>query len=457
MMLEQALKKLEEEFTVSKEEILTVASRFQEQMAQGLEGRESSLQMLPSYLRSPDGREAGYFLALDFGGSNARAALIELKGEGMFLEARKLSRPLVDPAAGINYCAAEATEEELFDFLAGLIQEVLPASLLNSGNTGSGTNSSGPLETEAKILPLGFTFSFAYKQETLEEGILLSWNKEVRTSGVEGRDVAKLLAAALGRRGLAKVVRPVAVINDTTANFLTAAYQDAAVNIASIIGTGHNTCYLETNAPGFSAPLIVNTEAGNFAFAPETGYDRILDQESDNPGRQLLEKKISAKYLGELFRQIVGEFSRRGLLEEVKDLSGGVAWDVPYSLSGKDMAELCSGRDAASLCGAKEAQGALPCVARLLMKRSARLAAAGLLGVIRHLDPGLERRHIVAMDGSLYTETSGYAQELAAALDEMIEPKVGLVTVKVSAGGSLIGAGIAAALAGRAEGKGIRG
>ncbi len=303
-MLEQALTQLENELSVSQNTILTIASRFQEHMEQGLSGRASSLKMLPSYLQAPNGNEVGTFLAFDFGGSNARAAVVELKGNGDFQELYRVRRPLLDPESGRDYRASSVTADELFDFLAGLIQEVL------TNSSGNSALNSKPLEPIA----LGFAFSFPYRQRKIEEGFLLNWNKEVKTSGVIGKDVGHLLSAALKRQGLGSVVRPAAIINDTVATFLTAAYQDPSLDISSIIGTGHNTCYLEQNAPGFAAPILINTESGNFSAAPDTAYDQKLDQESDNPGEQPFEKKLSGKYLGELFRQIVLVFSQRGLL-----------------------------------------------------------------------------------------------------------------------------------------------
>lgn len=285
ILLEQGITQLENEFSVSQTMLMSIASRFQEHMEHGLSERESSLKMFPSYLQAPSGLETGTFLALDFGGSNARVAVIELKGDGTFLELHRVSRPLSDSASGRDYRAADVTAEELFDFVVGILQEMLTYSPANP------TLSSSISEPRS----LGFAFSFPYRQQKLGEGILLNWNKEVKTTGVVGNDVSQLLSAALTRRGLGSVVRPTAIINDTVANFLTAAYQDPSVDIASIIGTGHNTCYLEQNAPGFDTSIIINTESGNFSAAPETAYDQRLDQQSDNPGKQRFEKMLSGK------------------------------------------------------------------------------------------------------------------------------------------------------------------
>ena len=436
-MLEQALAQLENDFSISQTMILTIATRFQEHMEQGLSERKSSLKMFASYLQAPSGNESGTFLALDIGGSNARVSVVELKGEGIFLESHRVSRPLSDPTSGRDYRAADVTAEELFDFIAGIIKEVLN----NSTNLALNFNSSGPL-------PLGFAFSFPYRQQKIDEAILLNWNKQVKTSGVVGKDAGHLLSAALTRRGLGSVVRPTAIINDTVANFLTSAYQDPSVDIASVIGTGHNTCYLEQKAPGFKTPIIINTESGNFSAAPKTAYDQSLDQQSDNPGEQQFEKMLSGKYLGELFRKVVLDLSQRGLLGILNNPPAPARWNQPYSVSGKDLALILNEQDSHSHLLQGDAEGStLKRIAHILTKRSARLVASSLLGVVRHIDPHLEHHHTVVIDGSVYKGTLGYSQELTSALNEALESKAGLVTVKMSTGGSLTGAAIAASLA----------
>uniref|UniRef100_A0A493TPC3 Hexokinase-2 n=1 Tax=Anas platyrhynchos platyrhynchos TaxID=8840 RepID=A0A493TPC3_ANAPP len=49
-------------------------------------------------------------------------------------------------------------------------------------------------------LPLGFTFSFPCKQTSLDEGILLKWTKGFKATGCEGEDVVSLLKEAIHRR-----------------------------------------------------------------------------------------------------------------------------------------------------------------------------------------------------------------------------------------------------------------
>ena len=54
----------------------------------------------------------------------------------------------------------------------------------------------------AEELPLGFTFSFPCRQIGLTKGLLESWTKGFKCSGVVGEDVVKMLKEALTRRGV---------------------------------------------------------------------------------------------------------------------------------------------------------------------------------------------------------------------------------------------------------------
>ena len=80
---------------------------------------------------------------------------------------------------------------QLFDYIAECIASFVAEQKLNS-----------------KVhLPLGFTFSFPCKQESINRGTLVKWTKGFKCEGVEGEDVVKLLHEAIQRR---KVNMPIA-------------------------------------------------------------------------------------------------------------------------------------------------------------------------------------------------------------------------------------------------------
>lgn len=91
-----------------------------------------------------------------------------------------------------------------------------------------------------------------------------------------------------------------AVLNDTTGTLMACAWKNPECRIGLILGTGINACYVEKlenvglwdgdyNDP---KQVVINTECGAFGDNGclefiRTEYDRAIDQNSLNPGRQL--------------------------------------------------------------------------------------------------------------------------------------------------------------------------
>ena len=203
-----------DEFTVNSEQLREIAADFRYDLRLGLKNPdESSLRMLKSYLGLPSGKETGEYLALDFGGTNLRVLRIKLMGEGKFEVLKKVAKPL--KVEGVyDFIGADSTAEEMFDFIAELVDEAIDG------------------DHEKKYL-LGHTFSFPSEQTNLYNAKLIIWTKEFATPGVEGKVVNDLLKEALHRQGIDNV-EPTAVINDTVAVLLAAAYKQPDIYIGSI-------------------------------------------------------------------------------------------------------------------------------------------------------------------------------------------------------------------------------
>ncbi|MDX9870850.1 MAG: hexokinase [Clostridia bacterium] len=410
-----------------------MASAFLKEMEKGLAGKDASLPMLPAYVGKPDGTETGTFAALDFGGTHVRVLLAELCGGGYEI-LKKTSFPLRGAAAGYDYTRATATGGALFSFIAGEIKRFI-------GGT--------------QHYPLGFTFSFTCEHRGLNQAILLNWSKEIETSGVEGRDVGELLREAL-RHAKIENISLAAIVNDTIATLLTGAYRERNCNIAGILGTGYNVCYAEPHNPWRDTPMIINIEAGAFDQAPCSKYDFMLDESSERPGKHLLEKMISGKYLGELARLVLLDLHRRDLIFRCENLSGFSkrgAWDsadlsrvLENPAPGNFLAQLKPGEKWGLLNLKEDDYAALHLISRAVRDRSARLAAAVYAGVLRRIDPRLEQRHIIAVDGSLYEKMPGYAAVMEEALAELLGEKKEKISLRLTKDGSGIGAAIAAGM-----------
>lgn len=402
-----SLLELAKVFAITSRDLVKIAAAFQKDMESGLACQHRSLKMLPSYLTKPGGEETGLFVALDFGGTNIRAQVVELAGRRWEIKQQRVQL-LKDAAAMYDYTSTTTKAEALFDFIAAAI-----AAVVEPG----------------RDYFLGHTFSFPCQQQSFNQAMLLSWTKEISTTGVEGEDVNQLLTAALLRRGLDKVT-PCVILNDTVGTLMAGAYLDARASIGTICGTGHNTCYYDPSAYG--APMIINIESGNFNGVPCTRYDSQLDAASDKPGSQLLEKMVAGRYLGEIVRLAANDAIGLTL--------------PPLSFTAERLAAVLSGAFDGILTElelTKKQQ--LAEISRLVVERSARLAAATYAGVLRHIDSEVRREHIIAVDGSLFEKMPGYSAAMNRALGEVLGSKSHQVKVSLTKDGSGAGAAIAAA------------
>ncbi|MDR1205294.1 MAG: hexokinase family protein, partial [Peptococcaceae bacterium] len=250
------------------------------------------------------------------------------------------------------------------------------------------------------------------------EARLITWTKEIAVSGAVGQDINRLLRDALARLD-ASDIRPVAVLNDTTATLLSGSYLRPGCAVGSIMGTGHNTCYMQ---PGTG---ILNLESGNFDGAFETVYDRRLDQTSERPQAQLLEKKTSGHYLGEIVRSAFMDLaspaqrSESAQWLEIEDLSK--PWSLPTTQISR-LLELCESGQAAPAPPRPSGTDLMLELSRRVTARSARLVAATFLGILDHLAPEMDPADPaspgISVDGSLYEKTPGYQAALKNALQE---------------------------------------
>ena len=414
------------EFTVSTDELREIAADFRYDLRKGLKApAESSLRMLKSYVGLPDGNETGEYLALDFGGTNVRVLRIRLEGNGKFEVLKKVAKPL--KVAGVyDFIGEGSTAEQMFDFIAGLVDEAV------DGNH------------ETKYF-LGHTFSFPSEQSELYNAKLIIWTKEFATAGVEGKVVNDLLKEALGRQGLNNV-EPTAVINDTVAVLLAAAYKQPDVYIGSIYATGHNTCYLEPYADSAEEPMILNLESGGFSKLIPNRFDREFDKNSEKPGEQRLEKMVSGRYMGEIFGMALAE-----LLNENGKKYGFTSIDMSNIIvdDSDDKKEVKAIVAEKTGCNLDTADAELvQKFAAAMVVRSARLVTASYVGIIWQLagEEGKALKQHIAIDGSVYEKMPLAKENIMRALSELLGENAGIVDTVLENGGSGLGAAIAAAM-----------
>ena len=418
------------EFEATTEMLREIATNFRQDLQLGLKNPDSSsLRMLKSYVGLPSGNEQGEFLALDFGGTNVRVSRIKLNGGGEFEEIKRVGEPLIVEGK-YDYIGKNSTAEQMFDFLAKLIDEAIDG------------------DHNTKFY-LGHTFSFPSTQDNLNDARLIIWTKEFATPGVEGEVVNDLLNAALKRRGINNV-EPVAVINDTVAVLLSAAYKNSGIYIGSIYATGHNTCYIE---PSIDDPkcygqggMILNLESGGFMKLTPNRFDREFDRKSEKPGEQRHEKMVSGRYMGELLGMAIAEL----LGEEGKqygftsiDMSMMILDETPNLEKATKIVEQRIGKtlEVGDVQKIKD-------LAAAIVIRSARIVTCSFVGIIwqRAGEGKIEKQHI-AIDGSVYEKMPLVKENIAKALSELLGEDAANVDTILDNGGSGLGAAIAAAMA----------
>lgn len=311
---------------------------------------------------------------------------------------------------------------------------------------------------------LGYTFSFPVYQSKINRGLQKQWTKGFNCSGAIGKDPVILLQDALAKKHVPVLVS--ALVNDTVGTLLSNAYSKPETNAGIILGTGSNGAYIEkmsnirkwNGGPTSSDEMIINMEFGAFdnerVILPVTPWDNKLDRESINPHKQIFEKMISGMYLGEIARNVLLELVDRTLLFEgysSKELNSQWGFETTYmSTIEADQGESLKNTHrvlTSSLNIPKVSEVDCRIVKRvcdLVGTRAARLAAAGIAGIVRQCGSVNEGCDI-GIDGSLYEFYPSFEQRIEQGLTELF-PDTPDVTKKIRLGLAKDGSGVGAAL-----------
>jgi hexokinase len=433
------LDSLRQEFTITATQIKRFIKDFHSQMDKGLAGDKSSLEMLPAFVDSPSGKEKGKFIALDLGGSNFRLLQLELKGSGRI-------EKLAERKFVLKEQYIKGKGKDLFDFIAGCIKHFIE----EKGLAG------------AKKSSIGFTFSFPVRQDSAASGVLMYWTKGFCAKGVVGKDVVGLLNRALAEKGLHNI-KVAALANDTVGTLVARAYLEPACDVGVILGTGTNACYRERISRILKMKgqkvkntyMLINTEWANFNKINTTVYDRILDQGSENPGEHILEKMISGMYLGEIARLVMLDLAKGGVLfnssvPQALKVFRGFKTEYMSCVAGDQTAGLARTNSLLKKIGIRDSRRqdrqAMKTICNFISGRAACLSAAALAAVILKMDPGLSRRHTVAVDGTVYEKYPGFAEAIKAVLRRIFGHKSNKIKIILTKDGSGVGAAIIAAV-----------
>ena len=396
------IKRLEDLFTVSTDQLKGITEHFVAELAKGLSKNGGSIPMNPTWCMGfPTGHETGTYLALDMGGTNLRVCEINLPEEqGEFDIIQSKYRMPEELKTG--------TADELWGYIADCLQQFIEYHH-------EGEN--------LPKLPLGFTFSYPATQDFIDHGVLQRWTKGFDIDGVEGKDVVPPFEEALRERGLP--IKVTALINDTTGTLIASNYTDPEMKIGCIFGTGCNAAYMENCGEieklahmnlDPKQEVAINCEWGAFdnehKVLPRTPYDVIIDKDSPRPGQQAFEKMIAGLYLGELFRLVLVDLHAAAHVKifEGQDIA---ALQKPYSLDASFLSEIEDDpfenlqetsdhfETKLRIKVSKPELELIRRLAELIGTRSARLSACGVAAICKK--KGYKTAHVGA-DGSVFNK-----------------------------------------------------
>ena len=374
-------------FELSSKELKKIADNLQEKIELGLKKDGTEILCIPTYINPKDEIGEGRVLSLDWGGTNFRAAIIELaKGKDpVIVESKK---KLLSAKETVGF-----SQNDLLEEMATLI-----GSLENLNN---------------QITRIGYCFSYPAESLVNGDAKLLRWTKGIEISEMTGSLVGKSLMDYLNNhRDIPTTFTDVKVINDTVACLfagLANVGKDAYIGL--IVGTGTNMAGLmradKIEKLNFkdSGLIPVNLESGNFNPPYLTVIDGLVDAMSNNKGNQRFEKAISGGYLGEIFKTC---FSKH---------------KISYDFDGESLSNLMN--------NPKDHPKKYVNAARWIFTRSAQLVAASLAGLIQVLLTQDEtiKNVCLAADGSVFWKSSAsYHQQVADQLKALLPNDI-IVTI----------------------------
>lgn len=419
----------ENNFTVAEKiDRQAMIATFLSEMEKGLKGEPSSLRMIPTYVgvngKIPQGAKAA---VLDAGGTNFRSAVVSIPPT---IEDKK-NQPM--PGA-----KSDVTEDEFYGAFAEELKRVAP---------------------KATVKKYGWCFSYNCDATPELDAKLNCWTKGVRAPTIVGQYVGKELLKRLGGG-------EIAIVNDTVATLLAAKATEGNKTYSSylgfILGTGTNTAYVEKNRnivklQGLdpSGSMIINAESGSFDKLAQSNFDKAMDQKTQDPGHNPLEKMIAGGYLGGVGLELYKAAAKAGLFSaKAASAIGGIG-----ALETMDLDNFCAAFKKEGRDNPLDAIFADPDDAKMarrlgipVFERAAVLTAIHLAAFCIKSGEGADDSAPIAInaDGSTYYKTRAipFAATVKKELDDMLVQRRNIhycITPQVD-DAPMVGAAIAAML-----------
>ncbi|CAK9320510.1 unnamed protein product [Citrullus colocynthis] len=400
----------------------------------------ASLKMLVSYADAfPNGDEEGFYYGVNLRGTNFLILCARLGGKNAPISDIHREEISIPPNV------MNGNSEDLFDFIAVEVGKFVSAHPEN-------------VYEPVKRTELGFTLSYPVDDVAASLGNVIKWNSFSADDTV-AKNMVNNINQALNKHGVN--LRVSAMVDDTVGNLAGGRYYCRDSVAAITLGMGTNAAYIESaqelghlNGPSpTSREMGVSMEWGNFRspHLPITEFDASLDSESLNPGSQVFQKLVSGTYLGEIVRRVLVKMAQETLLfgDPVPP-----KLMTPYVLRSPDMAAMhqdtSEDREVVheklkEIFGITDstpmAREIVAEVCDVVSERAARLAGAGIVGIVKKLGRIENKRNIVTVEGGLYEHYRVFRNYLNSSIWEMLGNELSdNVIVEHSHGGSGAGA-----------------
>lgn len=443
---QRILRKFARESATPVPKLWEVANAMVSDMQASLASQEETgtLSMLVSCAASlPKGDERGLYYGVNLRGTNFFILCARLGGRNEPISDLHRKEISIPPNVLIG------TSQELFDYIAAELAKFV------SENPPDDTPDAS--ERERK---LGFTVSYPVDQAAATSGSAIKWKSFSANDTVE-KALVNDINRALEEHGLK--FRVFSLVDDTVGNLAGGRYYNNGIVASVTLAMGSNAAYveLEEAVPKWQgtipssnlSELIINTEWGNFNCSnlPITEFDSSLDAESSNPGSRIFEKLTSAMYLGEIVRRVLLKMAQETAL------FGDVVppeLATPYHLRSPDMAAMHQdtsedhdvvGEKLKEIFGITNStpmvREVVVEVCDIVAERGARLAGAGIVGIIEKLGRIESRKSVVAVEGGLYEHYRVFRNYLHSSVWELLgSDHSDNVVIEHSHGGSGAGA-----------------
>ncbi|KAK2981249.1 hypothetical protein RJ640_030638 [Escallonia rubra] len=444
--VQRILRKFARDCATPVPKLWNVANDFVADMQAGLSSSESNLSMLASYVSSlPTGDEKGLYYGVNLRGDSFLILRARLGGK---------NEPIYDLHREEIYFPSSVmagTSKEIFDYVALHLANFVTS---HTGSTGN--------DRQATQRKLGFTVSYPVDEFSSSSGTAIKWKTSSAEDTVElvGKGLVDDINQALEKHGVD--LRVFALVDDTIGDLAGGRYYSTDSVAAVSLGMGTNAAYVEPaqsvtkwqgQSPKSGEIVIINMQWGSFrsSHLPVTEFDSSLDAESSNPCSRIFEKLVSGMYLGEIVRRVLLKMAQEAALfgDTVPP-----KLTTPYTLRSPDMAAMHQdtsedhGVVDEKLKEVFEITNSTPAVREvvaevcdIVAERGARLAGAGIVGIIKKLDRSANKKSVITVEGGLYEHYRLFRNYLHSSAWEMLGNELSdNLIIQHSHGGSGTGA-----------------